>query len=68
MGPVKLLGQYVTYSWDRMGSSPGTTWRSIVHTFEICRESHVAKKLKNACAEIKAVMNLKLSVFLVRTT
>ena len=42
--------------------------KSKVRTFEICRASHVTKKLDYPCAEIRAVMNLKLSVFLVTTT
>ena len=40
----------------------------IVRTFEICRESHVTKKLDYSCSKIRVVINSKLSVFLVRTT
>ena len=41
---------------------------TIVRTFEICWASHVTKNLDYPCAKIRAVMNSKLSVFLVRTT
>ena len=39
----------------------------IVRTFEICRASHVTKNLEYPCAKIRAVMNMTLSVFLVKT-
>ena len=40
----------------------------IVHTFEICRASHVIKNVKHLCAETRVVMDLKISVFFVRST
>ena len=44
------------------------TTHTIGRTFEICRASHVTKNLEYFCAELRPVMNLRLSVFLVRTT
>ena len=35
---------------------------------EFCPTSHVTKNLEKPCAEIREVMNSKISVFLVRTT
>ena len=55
--------------------TPYCLWMApIVRSFEIfsfteiCRASHVTENLTQPCAEIKAVMDLKLSVLLVRTT
>ena len=40
----------------------------IVRSFEICRASHVIKSWKYPCAEIRAAVDLKLAVFIVKTT
>ena len=69
------LFQSMWPSWNQPSQTSLPVWVSctgcyliiIVRSFQICQASLVTNNWNYPCAEIRAVMNLKLSVLLVRT-